>query len=241
MHTYPIRHPLRKWRRMILTFMVVVAAAMSALPHITYAGKGPVLANGNFEQGFQTQTSCAKGSGEQKRDVGVGWSCFTNDGAAHYGFYGDSWSPVVADGQYSQLIEINTWGVPNADNDRYAGIFQPVTVMPGGEYRLSLRGMIRTTNMEGDEWRYQVQVGYLENGDLNWRNVTNWRDVGWYTYYKRTEPGSFSEFKAIVKPKSDRITLFIRVWKKWGITDEELDVNLDMISLEKVEMPKPKK
>ena len=34
---------------------------------------------------------------------------------------------------------------------------------------------------------------------------------------------------------SDQITLFIRVWKKWGLTNEEINVNLDTISLVVVE------
>jgi hypothetical protein len=172
--------------------------------------------------------------------VGAGWTCFTNQGAARYGFYADAWSPVVADGQYSQLIEINTWGLESGDNDRYAGIYQTVATHPGTLYRLSLRGMIRTTNLEGDPWRYRVEVGSLPGVRNDWRDVQNWSDVGWDTYYPRTEPGAFSEFQTVIRPTSDTITLFIRVWKKWGLTNEELNVNLDAITLVKLGGPPPK-
>ena len=39
-----------------------------------------------------------------------GWQCFTNGGAANYGFYDDQWERTVAEGRHSQLIEVNTKG-----------------------------------------------------------------------------------------------------------------------------------
>ena len=40
-----------------------------------------------------------------------------------------------------------------------------------------------------------------------------------------------SDFRTSLMPESDVITLFVRVWKKWGVPNQELDVNLDAISL----------
>ena len=40
-----------------------------------------------------------------------------------------------------------------------------------------------------------------------------------------------SGFRTSLMPESDVITLFVRVWKKWGVPNQELDVNLDAISL----------
>ena len=71
------------------------------------------------------------------------------------------------------------------DNDRYAGISQTVRVVKGAKYKFSLRGMIRTSNQEGDPWRYSVQVGYLDGPNADRRDVENWTDVGWNTYYDR--------------------------------------------------------
>ena len=45
--------------------------------------------------------------------------------------------------------------------------------------------------MEGDPWRYRVQVGWTSGPSANWQSVTNWKDVGWDTYYERTNPGPF--------------------------------------------------
>ena len=97
--------------------------------------------------------------------VGYGWHCFTNGGAANYGLY----------------------------DDRYAGLYQTVRVVDWETYRLHLRGMIRTTNPDGDDYRYQVQVGWTSGPHADWQAVTNWQDTGWYTYYDRLKPGSFSD------------------------------------------------
>jgi hypothetical protein len=198
--------------------------------HSGQAAIAQTLVNGSFEGGFVNQPACRWRSDVFETNVGAGWTCFTNRGAARYGFYADTWPPVVADGQVSQLIEINTWGLESGDNDRYAGIYQTVPTLAGAEYRLSLRGMIRTTNLEGDLWRYRVQVGHLPGTAADWRMVTNWTDVGWDTYYPRTQPGVFSDYQTTLIPASDQTTLFIRVWKKWGLTNEEVDVNLDAIT-----------
>jgi LysM repeat protein len=138
---------------------------------------------------------------------------------------------VVAEGDHSQLIEINTNGIFDAVPDRYAGIYQTARVRPWEDYRLSLRGMIRTTNPDGDPWRYSVQVGWTWGPHPNWGAVTNWQDVGWNTYYPRLEPGVMHGFDTSLKAQSDVITIYVRAFKKWGVANEEIDVNLDAIAL----------
>lgn len=182
-----------------------------------------VLVNGNFESGFARQPSCG--------DVGAGWGCFTNGGAAAYGFYDDQWGPTVAEGSHSQLIEISTKGLSAPDHDRYAGIYRTAAVAKGHEYTLSMKGMIRTTVHDGDPWRYRVQVGWTQNGQTDWAQVTNWRDVGWDTYADRNSPGSFSSYSAKFYTEADHVTLFVRLWKKWGVAEEVVSLNLDVIDL----------
>lgn len=224
------------WSAALALSVVAVVTTVAALPRIMRASEENILANGGFEHGFVAVPGCGI--------VGSQWNCFTNGGAANYGFYDDSWDLVVAEGDHSQLIEINTKDMAAGDNDRYAGLSQTARVVKGQPYRFSMRGMIRTTSTEGDPWRYSVQVGTLDRPNGDWRDVTNWVDVGWNTYYPRTEPGSFSDFQTIFVPQSEVITVFIRVWKKWGVAFEELDVDLDAIALvgpaprRQAEMPK---
>jgi LysM repeat protein len=203
--------------------MVTSMASIVVWPAATSASYVDVLANGGFEQGFTSQPGCGM--------VGSGWQCFTNGGAANYGFYDDQWERTVLAGNHSQLIEVNTKGIMQGDSDRYAGVYQTVAVQPWAAYSFNLSGMIRTTELEGDPWRYRVQVGWTQGPSANWQSVTNWTDVGWDTYYERTNPGSFSSFGANVTAEADYLTIYIRVWKKWGVGYQELDVNLDAISL----------
>ncbi|MCS6825346.1 MAG: hypothetical protein NZ553_01900, partial [Caldilinea sp.] len=209
----------------LVVILAIVAgiAAVIVQPTSTSASLVNLLYNGGFEQGFTHRPGCGA--------VGSGWQCFTNGGAVNYGFYDDQWDRVVAEGSHSQLIELNTYGVMLGDADRYAGIYQTTPVVAWEEYTLSLKGLIRTTNLEGDPWRYRVQVGWTFGPDPDWTRVTNWMDVGWDKYYLRTEPGAFSSFTTRLRAEAGHVTVYIRVWKKWGVPEEELDVNLDAISL----------
>lgn len=183
---------------------------------------GPnLLGNGDFEGGFQTS------------GVGTGWGWFHNAGQAVYGFYDDQWNRVVYDGEHSQLIEINTYGI-SADADRYAGIYQTVGgLQPGAQYELSMAGMVREEAPHPDEdpYRYRVQWAYISQDHGDWTRVANWEELPWDTFYTRTDPGGFLTHKTTFVAPSQQVTIFFRIWKKWPTTERELDVNLDGITL----------
>lgn len=220
-----LQHPRLRSALSIVSALVIVASTfvLTALPTETRASNTNVLGNGDFEGGFASQAGCGM--------VGAGWSCFTNGGAATFGFYDEQWSRVVASGLHSQLIEINGKGMMQPDHDRYAGIYQTVAVADWEEYELRLSGWIRTTVHDGDPWRYRVQVGWTAGKQADWTKVSNWTDVGWDTYYDRLNPGGPSSFRTKLKAESDYLTVYIRVWRKWGVPEEEIDVNLDAIAL----------
>jgi len=223
LRTWPLTPRKQRWG--ILAAALTIGLALFAVSSAarTSASNVNVLANGNFEDGFTAQPGCGM--------VGSGWGCFTNGGGATYGFYQEQWGPVVANGSSSQLIEINTKGSFAADADRYAGIYQTAPVVDWAEYTLDLKGLIRTTEGDGDPWRYRVQVGWSQGKSADWTKVTNWQDVGWDTYYPRTSPGSFSSYSRKLMAEDDYLTVYVRVWKKWGVAGMELDVNFDAISL----------
>ncbi len=210
-------------RLALIAALLIGTVVVAGIPQSTVASAVNVLDNGGFENGFGSQPGCGM--------VGTGWHCFTNGGAANYGFYDDQWTPVVADGGHSQLIEINTNGIAAPDHDRYAGFYQTVRVVDWAEYTLNLKGMIRTTVMDGDPWRYRVEVGWTNGTYADWTRVSNWQDVGWDTYYGREAPGGFSTYATHIMAEDDYLTVYVRVWKKWGIAGEEIDVNFDTITL----------
>ena len=213
----------KKLRILIVALMLVIVASLIPAGAAPMASAGDMIFNGGFENGFNYNPSCGG-------MVGAGWGCFTNGGTAVYGFYDDMWNRVVYSGLHSQLIEINTLE-KGGDNDRNAGIFQTVRVVPGATYELALKGMIRADDHGGDPWRYRVYVGFDYSGGSNWQAVTDWRELPWDTYYTRTDPGSFSSYSTQVTPSGGNLTVFVRTQRRWGTWYEETNFNLDAISL----------
>ncbi len=224
-HAINVARRIGKTRPIVryLISTLLALALLGGVAFVTTASYINVLDNGDFEHGFSHQPGCGI--------VGNGWHCFTNGGAANYGFYDEVWDRVIASGAHGQLIKIDAKGIGAPDADRFAGIYQTVPVVDWTEYQLYLKGMIRTTSLSGDPWRYRVQVGFTQGIHADWTRVDNWADVGWDTYFERTSPGGLSDYGTTVMAKDDYMTVYIRVWKKWGIPEEELDINFDYISL----------
>ncbi len=180
-----------------------------------------LVANGNFEGGFNN-------------GVGKSWYSYTNGGRAAYGFYDDTWPPVVYEGKHAQLIEINTYNyTPATDPNRYAGIYQVVKGLKKGHtYQFSLAGMLREESAHPDEdaYRYEILWGYNAGSNGNW-TLANWQYVPVSPIYVRTAPGAYSTYSVQFVAPSDSITLFVMAHKKWATGGRELDTNLDAISI----------
>ena len=208
---------------MLLSGMVLINAVVGNVADAHNASPVNVLANGGFENGFASLSGCG--------GVGTGWGCFTNGGGVNVGFGDDNQSARVAEGGHSQLITMNTVGMSGPSADRYAGIYQTVKVVDWAEYTLALKGMIRTTVHDGDPWRYRVQVGWTQGATADWTKVANWADVGWDTYYDQSGSGPLSSYSTKFMAEADYVTVYVRVWKKWGVPEETIAVNLDAITL----------
>jgi hypothetical protein len=216
---------MNRKRALIGALLVALLAAVVAVPGVQLAGgMTERLSNGGFEEGFYATPVGY---------VGAGWGWFQNGGQATYGFYDETWAPVIYEGEHSQLIEINTFCRGGSDPDRYAGIYQTVAVVPGEVYELSLHGMLRALADDPDRgnYSYRVQYGVDYDGGSDWTAVDNWVEVPWDTVHPRLTPGSMESYSTSITAKGEYLTLFVRVWKKWGTASRELDVNLDAISL----------
>lgn len=216
---------MNRKRVLISALLLALIAAVVAVPGIQLAGGATErLTNGDFEEGFRFTPAGL---------VGNGWQWFHNGGEATYGFYDETWAPVIYNGQHSQLIEINTFDRGGSDPDRYAGIYQTVAVVPGETYELSMHGMLRALEDDPDRegYNYRVQYGVDYAGGTDWTAVNNWVEVPWNTVHPRLTPGSMDSYSVMITASGPRLTLFVRVWKKWATAGRELDVNLDTISL----------
>ncbi|GAB4437529.1 MAG: hypothetical protein Kow0031_19350 [Anaerolineae bacterium] len=180
-----------------------------------------MVVNGGFEGGFQDEFG-----------VGYGWGGFSN-GNAVVGWNGDSEPGAIAAGQYSQRIEIKE----ALDHDRYAGIYQTISVVPGEQYKLTIKGMVRSE--EGDvsvsDYGYRLQFAVDYNGDTAWEllDPEAWQELPWDEQPLTLSGGAshrLDSFDTTITSKTDRLTLFIRGWKKW-IDNGSGVFNLDQISL----------
>jgi len=203
------------WVRLVS--LAIVLFLLSGV--VVQAERGELVKNGGFEEGFVD-------------GVANHWGFFHNGGLADCTPHEDDWDPVVRDGERSQLIEISTLAYGGSEPDRYAGIYQVVDVVSGAKYDFTLHGMIRSTEgtEEDSEYGYRVEVGLDYSGGTNWEDVAEWTEMPW-PEYPRLEPGGWKDYYASVYPTGDKLTIFIRAWKKFATARQEGNINIDAVSL----------
>ena len=193
-----------------ILFSLVLMVGLLYMPSPVFSQQNPelqnVIANGNFEEGFQDF------------GVGYGWGAFSN-GQAIAGWSTDTWDKVLPAGQSkAQMIEIKDAQTLN----RYAGIYQTVNVIPGAQYKLTIKGLIRST--EGDitvsDYGYRLQVGVDQHGGTAWELVADndWQELTWDEQALFDPAGGIYRFdthESTITAEGDQLTLFIRGWKKW--------------------------
>jgi hypothetical protein len=178
-------------------------------------GIGNVLRNGNFEEGFQPN------------QLGKYWNSF-NNGSGGFSFHIDDWPLVVVEGKYTQLIEIKNALLP----DRYLGIYQTADVVPGKVYDFSIRGLIRTNtgDVQQTKYGYRLQVGFDLTGGQDWEAVKKWVELPWDEQLRIQDSFRFDTYTTTITAQSDKLTVFIRAWKKWADSGEG-DYDVDEIQL----------
>lgn len=191
-----------------------------ALSQQAQPGLQDVLVNGGFEGGFQEEFG-----------VGYGWGAFSN-GNAVVGWNYDDWPAVVSNGSYAQRIEIKE----AQEQDRYAGIYQTVSVVPGQQYKLTVRGLIRSDegSIEQSDYGYRLQYAVDANGGTAWELVSPdaWQEFPWDEQPMTAAAGQtyrLDTFETTITAKTDKLTVFIRGWKKW-VNNGSAIFDLDDIS-----------
>lgn len=211
------------WLRIILTLLILIGLLYLPTPALSQETLNVqnVIRNGGFEQGVQGEFG-----------VGYEWGGFSN-GNAVVGWNEDTWELVVAEGDKAQIIEIKN----AAERDRYAGIYQTVAVVPGQQYKLSLSGLVRSSegSVEESDFGYRLQYAVDYNGGTAWELLADeaWQEVPWNEQpLSEPEGGAYEieTFDTTLTAQSDQLTIFIRGWKKW-INDGSGIFNIDDVSL----------
>ncbi len=213
-------------RTALLALTVALTVMLTVSVITTLAGSmstGELLVNGDFEHGFSAQDGCGM--------VGNSWGCFQNGGKAAYGFYDDAWERVVAGGSHAQLIEINS-KQDTVEQNRTAGIYQTISVVPGMTYDLSFQAMIRANDLDsgGDPWRYAMKVGFTHNGSTNWQDAI-WQEIDAGPIQDRVDPSGHYPINLKVKAEGHQLTVFIAGVMKWGDWNREVNFDIDEVSL----------
>jgi len=174
-----------------------------------------VLRNSGFEEGFQSS------------QLGKYWNGFDN-GAAAFSFHADDWPLVVTEGKSAQMMEIKNAVEP----DRYMGIYQTGRVISGKAYTFTMRGLVRTNtgNVQETKFGYRMQVGFDLKGGQDWQAVQDWVELPWDEQLRLQDSFRFESYTTTLTAKSEKLTVFVRAWKKWGDAGEG-DYNVDDVSL----------
>jgi hypothetical protein len=172
-----------------------------------------LLENGSFEEGFDSS------------GVGEGWDSFRSEGAA-IAFSPETAEIYIKDGDNAQKISVDNVQSP----DRYAGIYQTVSVIPGETYTLTLHGQIRSPlgDIQASSYGYRVQYAVADEGSEDWRDVPaeDWVELPWDERLIGSPTITYSRYMAPLRANSEEITLFVRTWNKWmasGLTEYTLD------------------
>lgn len=205
------------WLGCALLFLLLFAVSSVAFAGV---GTGERLSNGSFEEGFG-------GNG-----VALGWTGFNNGGSAEYIYRDDMGPRFAADGKHSQFLRISTLPYSVTEADRSSGIYQTVAVVAGQSYTFSLRGMLRTQNNDPDlgNWPYALQWGMDPNGGTDWGRVT-WYDIPLPAVFREDDTGVMAAYSTTINAPTNKITLFIRLLKKWPTYYRVAFANVDAISL----------
>ncbi len=204
--------------------VLLVAVMLVIVGTVSYAASPNLLKNGDFETGFD------------ENGVGEYWTAFDNAGAANYGWSPDTWKPTLYDGEYSQLLGLNTHSQSEVTKNHFLGIYQQAEVKPGNEYELVMHGAVRSSkgSRENSDWSYVVQWAIAYDGSTDYEGFeeSDWVDVEWHENPMEKLEGleSYSERIEIPANAESKVTLFIRGWDKWGYANSEAAFNLDGIS-----------
>lgn len=139
------------------------------------------------------------------------------------------------------------------ENDMRLGVYQTVEVVPGRDYRFSMSGTIQVQSGGGtlqpndpevprEAQNHTIEVSFDQSGGTDWANVPlhdrhNVQFKEEKLEFKVSEDDEdiaiIQDYQTIIKPKSNKVTIFITGWRKWANWRTAI-FTIDCISLEQV-------
>ncbi|MDM8531542.1 hypothetical protein QUF63_10245 [Anaerolineales bacterium HSG25] len=175
-----------------------------------------LLENGDFEDGFT------------EFGVAESWQGFQNDGVL--ALFLSEEAEFVGQGDHAQRFIMRD----STQQDRYAGIYQQVEVIPDEVYTLSLNGHIRSAfgDIAASSYGYRMQYAIDDSGSDDWQSIPaeSWVELPWDEAALYVAPAELYTYTTEITPTSDSITLYVRAWNKWAVLGES-QYTLDDLTL----------
>lgn len=179
-----------------------------------------LVRNGSFEEGFRSS------------GVAQGWTAFSSDNGAVFGWEPESDPMHVSHGSHAQVMRIMGPGEPNT----FIGLYQTMDVVPGETYTVAMHGVIRSSlaaeNYKPLAFRFQYAID--ERGGTDWQALdwADWTDPGWNDVQLDVKWPPMDVHVFEFTPTTDEITLFLRGWSKWAFFQSEAKFYVDGIFIQ---------
>jgi hypothetical protein len=166
------------------------------------------------------------------------WEGYRN-GQAWASWYKETWPEAIHNGEQAQLMEI--FQVEPNILDRFIAIYQTVDVAPNSKYDLTFYAIMRSQVQAQDRNKFEFEMNWGVDyfGEGNFENVEDWVYIPLEEQFRLGSTGQYPEdvplhyqivTGTIYTKDMDKITLFIRGWKKFP-TGAEVNFDVDDVSL----------
>jgi len=164
--------------------------------------------------------------------VPLAWHAFHGGPGASYRWGPDPFFAPGSEGNGRDVLLISTIARERRAGGQYAGLYQDIAVVPGDEYRLLVRGVLRSPEGEAGSLggRYLLQWGADPGGGTDAGAVRAWWDM---PLRPSGQPFLWEvDYSQVLRAPSDRLTIFVRLLKRDPAPGGWAGLYLEMVSLQ---------
>jgi len=188
-----------------------------------------LLTNGNFEADFYG----APELGFEPPETGWipnSWGWFKSQAYGKYNIYGNEGFALVCPDDFRLFTNSAlslSFHIQSSDQpDARLGVYQTVSVTPGQQYLFAIQGAIQSQPGAGSpDINNRLEVFFDQSGGTDWQATPHekWTSLPWREQeleFETSGPNDpdlarIQEYYTIVKPSSNRLTVFLNAWRRW--------------------------
>ncbi len=188
-----------------------------------------LLTNGNFETDYYG----APELGFEPPESGWipnSWGWFKSQAYGKYNIYANQGFGLVCPDDYRLFTDSAlslSFHIQSSDQpDARLGVYQTVSVTPGQQYLFAIQGAIQSQPGAGSpDINNRIEVFFDQSGSSDWQTtpLEKWTSLPWreqeleFKISGEDDPdlAKVESYYAIVKPNSNRLTVFLDAWRRW--------------------------